>query len=413
MRREVVLLGIETQVGCPGLDGFMELDQFIATLAHAEPYYPNVLRRGKGTNSLHGGLEWVDAGFLDSISESFLQRFEAVGRDISEKLHRYVGLRRIRQIEPRSWLEIVLNVLDSRGELIWEIHTDEQPHGGMYEPQGLIPVIANISYMTDPDDEAGEFDDAEPGDQPDVEELAGQKRHGFSEGQGFEDPYEAFDFDPTELRIDLDPDQIDPADSHALADLLDESAIPDEEVDAEELLDVGLSYMDINRFEEATETFERAARFADDDLIEQEAWTNKGTAHAELEEWDPAIGAFREAIHIDEESEHAATAHTNLAHALWEFGKTEAPLEHAERAVEIDERFAEGWYNRAFFLNERGLAEQALDSIENAIRLGYRNADVLEEKSRALEALGEYETAAEIEEEAEELREQAEEELLQ
>jgi len=237
--------------------------------------------------------------------------------------------------------------------------------------------------------------------------------HEFSEGQGYEDPYEGFDFDPAELTVDLDPDQIDPADSHVLAGLLDEAAIPDDEVDAEELLDVGLSYMRINRFEEATEAFERVARFADDDGIEQEAWTNKGAAHAELEEYDAAIGAFREAIHIDDESEHAATAHTNLANALWEFGKSEEPLEHAERAIEIDARFAEAWHNRAFFLNERGLFEQALDSIENAIRLGFRNADVLEEKRRALEGLGEQEDAAAVEAEIEEFRERAEEELLQ
>jgi tetratricopeptide (TPR) repeat protein len=237
--------------------------------------------------------------------------------------------------------------------------------------------------------------------------------HEFAEGQGHEDPYEGFDFDPAELTVDLDPDQIDPADSHALAGLLDEAAIPDDEVDAEELLDVGLSYMRINRFEEATEAFERVARFADDDRIEQEAWTNKGAAHAELEEYDAAIGAFREAIHIDDESEHAATAHTNLANALWEFGKSEEPLEHAERAVEIDDRFAEAWYNRAFFLNERGLFEQALDSIQNAIRLGFRNADVLEEKANALEGLGKHEDAAAVEAEVEELRERAEQDLLQ
>ena len=179
---------------------------------------------------------------------------------------------------------------------------------------------------------------------PRNDETSETRDHGFSEGQGFEDPYEGFDFDPAELRVDLDPDRIDPADSHALADLLDEAAIPDDEVDAEALVEVGLSYMDIQRFEEATEAFERAARFADDESIEQEAWTNKGAAHAELEEYDAAIGAFREAIHIDEDSEHAATAHTNLANALWEFGKDDAALEHAERAIEKDERFAEAWY---------------------------------------------------------------------
>ncbi|MFB6087410.1 MAG: tetratricopeptide repeat protein, partial [Haloarculaceae archaeon] len=218
--------------------------------------------------------------------------------------------------------------------------------------------------------------------------------HEFSEGQGFSEPYEGFDIDPPEL--DVDPDKVDPVDSRALADMLDQRNVAADEVDAEKLLEVGLSYMGINRYEQAADTFERVASFADDDRIAQEAWTNKGAAHAELEEYDAAIGAFREALDIDDESEHAATAETNLANALWESGRSEQALEHAERAVEIDTRFAEGWYNRGFFLLERGLAEDAKNAFDNAIRLGFRNADILEEKARALEELGEYDRAEEV-----------------
>ena len=232
----------------------------------------------------------------------------------------------------------------------------------------------------------------------------------FSEGQGFEDPYDEFDLDPPEL--DVDPDKVDPIDSRALTDMLDERNLASEEVDAEELLDVALSYMQINRFEQAADAFERVAQFAEDDRIEQEAWTNKGAAHAELEEYDMAIGAYKEAIDIDDSSEHAATAETNLAYALWEFGRTEEALEHAERAVEIDERFAEAWYNRGFFLLERGLAEDALNAFDNAIRLGERNTRILEEKARALEEMGEFDRAEEIAQEAEEMREEAEADLV-
>ena len=236
--------------------------------------------------------------------------------------------------------------------------------------------------------------------------------HNFSEDDRFDDPYEGFDLDPPEL--DVDPDKVDPVDSRVVADLLDGEQIADDEVDVEQLIDVGLNYMRINRFEQAADTFERAAQFApDDSKLEQEAWTNKGAAHAELEEWDAAIGDYREAIRIDEDSEHAATAETNLAYALWESGRSEQALEHAERAVEIDERFAEAWFNRGFFLLERGLAEDALNSLENAIRLGLRNSEVLDEKARALEELGQYDDAEEIAEEAEELREEAEQELIQ
>jgi len=234
--------------------------------------------------------------------------------------------------------------------------------------------------------------------------------HEFSEGEGFDEPYEPFDLDPPEL--DADPGTVDPVDSRAVADLLDERQVTADQVDAERLLEVGVEYVSINRFEEATDALERAARFADDDRIAQEAWVNKGAAHAELEEYDAAEGAYREAIAVDEDGEHAATAHTNLAYVLWESGRSEQALEHAERAVEIDERFPQGWYNRGFFLLERGLAEDAVEAFDNAVRLGHRTPGVLEEKARALEELGEYDQAEEVAEEAEELRERAEQELV-
>jgi len=235
--------------------------------------------------------------------------------------------------------------------------------------------------------------------------------HSFSEGQGFDEPYDAFDIDPPELEVDTD--QVDPVDSRVVADTLDGEQIPAEAVDADSLLDVGLDYMRINRHEQAIDTFERAARYADADHVAQEAWVNKGVAHAELEEYDAAIGAYREALDIDADSEHAATAETNLAYALWEFGRTEEALEHAERAVELDPRFGQAWYNRGFFLNERGLAEDALNCFDNAIRLGFKNVDLLEEKAIALEQLGEDERAEEVAQEAEQLREEHEERLVE
>lgn len=236
--------------------------------------------------------------------------------------------------------------------------------------------------------------------------------HRFSEGQGFSESYEEFDLEPPELRVDTD--KVDPVDSRVLTDLLDEHNVSREDIDVESLIDVGLNYMEINRHEQATETFERAARFADEDSPEtQEAWANKGVAHAELTEYDEAIGAYREALRIDGQSEHAAVAETNLAYALWETGQTEQALEHAERAVEIDNRFPHAWYNRGFFLLERGLAEEAVNCFDNAMRLGLRNADLLEEKARAHEELGEDDLAEDFAEEAEELRAESEQQLLE
>ena len=233
--------------------------------------------------------------------------------------------------------------------------------------------------------------------------------HPFSEGEGFGDPYEGFDLEP---EFSVDPEKVDPVDSRVLADLLDRNQLSSGDVNVESLIDVGLSYISINRYEQATETLERAARFASEDAAEQEAWVNKGVAHAELEEYDAAIGSYREALRIDERSEHAASAETNLAYALFEAGRTEQALDHAERAVEIDPRLPHAWYNRGFFTLERGLAEDAVEYFDNALRLGYRSVEIYEEKARTLERLGRDDEAEEVAERAEQVRQETEQQLL-
>ncbi|WP_232703386.1 tetratricopeptide repeat protein [Halobacterium wangiae] len=235
--------------------------------------------------------------------------------------------------------------------------------------------------------------------------------HEFSEGQGFDDPYEGFDLDPPELEVD--PSQVDPVDTRVVTDTLDERVTQNDDVDADELVDVGLSYLGINRHEQAVDAFERAARFTDDEDLEQEAWVNKGIAHGQLEEWDDAVGAHREALFVAEDGDFEAEAHTNLAYALWELGEDEQAYDHAEKAVRANERLPQAWYNLGFIENESARHEQALDALDNAIRLGFQQADVYEEKTRALEALGRDEEAQQVAEHAEELREAKERDLVQ
>lgn len=245
----------------------------------------------------------------------------------------------------------------------------------------------------------------------DGDESEPRDDHRFSEAQGFDDPYEGFDLDPPELEVD--PDEVDPVDSRVLADLLDEHHVADDEVDVDSLIDVGLSYMGINRFEQAADAFERAARFAPDGSgSAQEAWVNKGVAHAEMEEWDAAISAHQEALFVDEDGAFAAEAETNLAYALWMFGEDEEAFQHAESAVTTDERLPQAWYNLGFIEAERGLHEDALDCLEKAEQLGFRSVELFEEKARVLEALDREDAAQEAAERAEDLRERREDELV-
>jgi Flp pilus assembly protein TadD len=223
-----------------------------------------------------------------------------------------------------------------------------------------------------------------------------RRRHAFSAGQGFGSPYAGFDLEVG----DEDPFRIDPTDAHALADLLDPENYLPADVDAEALLEVGLSYLAIEQYEQAVDTLARVCWFTpEDSRLAMEAWVNRGVAYAQLGEYDEAAGAAREALRIDGERgpddgsvsrfpDLAAIAEVNLAYALWESGDSSRPLSHAERAVELDPRLADAWRDLGFYYNERGLYGFAREALERARSLGLRGVDLNEELARALDELG-------------------------
>ena len=379
------------------LDGVGEGRERRLALADADPHHPDVVAVGNDPEAAETDGERVDVDAPDGGAEGVAG---VVRVGVAEELQRQVCVGGVGPAERVGQVRL------ERGqrvtERVGERDGDEQAHS---RPE----VTGRLVRGAVGDRTAGAGDARlSPGDGG-TSNMTDDEPHEFSAGEGFEETdYDAFTLDPD---MALDPDEVG-LDSRVLTDILDGRQTPGENVDAAELLDVGLSYVGIQRFEEATETLERAARFAEDDLLAQEAWVNAGVAHAELEEYDEAIGAYREALRIDEDSEHAASAETNLAYALWEFGHTEEALEHAERAVELDPRFAQAWYNRGFFLAERGLYEEAVDALDNAVRLGMRSAEVHEERSRALDELGEREAAEEAQTRADELREERERSLV-
>jgi tetratricopeptide (TPR) repeat protein len=230
------------------------------------------------------------------------------------------------------------------------------------------------------------------------ESMTHARKHRFSSGPGFGDPYAGFTL---ELDGDGDSRRVDPTDSHALADLLDPDGYAPEEVDPDALLEVGLGYLAIEEYESAIDAFARVAWFAPESPAAVEAWVNRGVAHAQLGEYDEAAGAHREALSLDPDPGVAAVAETNLAYALWESGDSSNPLEHAERAVELDPRLADAWYNLGVLYNERGLSEDAVEALSRAERLGSDRTLVRGELDLARDRLGEFDEAEVVPEGAE------------
>ena len=220
--------------------------------------------------------------------------------------------------------------------------------------------------------------------------MTNTRKHRFSAGGGFGDPYAGFSIDAD---TDGDPFRIDPADSHALADLLAPENYVPADVDADALLDVGLGYLAVEQYESAVDAFARVAWFAPATTAATEAWVNRGVAHGRLGEYDEAVGAYLEALSLDPAPDVAAVAETNLAYALWASGDSSRPLEHAERAVELDPRLAEAWFNLGFLYNERGLSEAAVRALERAERLGFERRAAGDEIDLARDRLAEREGA--------------------
>jgi Tfp pilus assembly protein PilF len=396
--REVVFLGLEAVLLDElHLNGLVQPREFGAAVADAEPHHGDIVETREHAEPAEFRVERLDAALVDRAPQGIREFVLAGVLNLAEELHRHVGLAGVHEVQALGVGEFGLQVRYVVGEPVGEVDTDEQPHTGRSRCVALNLPAALDACMTD-------REEPEPPEAPDD--------HEFSEGQGFDEPYDGFDLDPPELSVD-DPSSVDPVDSRVVSDSLDERVVQNDDVDADELIDVGLSYLGINRHEQAADAFERAARFTDDEDIEQEAWVNKGIAHGQMEEWDEAVGAHREALFVAEDGDFEAEAHTNLAYALWEFSEDEQAYEHAEEAVRKNDRLPQAWYNLGFIENERSRHEQALDALNNAVRLGFQQADVYEEKQRALEALGRDEEAQKVAEQAEDIREAQERDLVE
>ena len=75
-----------------------------------------------------------------------------------------------------------------------------------------------------------------------------------------------------------------------------------------------------------------------------------GNAHYSKGEFSRAVDGFSAVVRARPES---SVAHSNLANALGELGRTEEALQHAREAVDLQPEYAPGWSNLALCLSRR------------------------------------------------------------
>ena len=146
------------------------------------------------------------------------------------------------------------------------------------------------------------------------------------------------------------------------------------------------------------ELFSKAIEL-DPDYAEAYAWKSRvitytfiaGLNNSIKETIDPALALARKAIELDE---LLPMAHANLGWALRWNQKFEEAIVEANKAVELDANFADGYLWQSMILSPAGRGQEALASIEKGIRINpYYSVTYIFALGYANLTLGQYEKA--------------------
>jgi tetratricopeptide (TPR) repeat protein len=104
-----------------------------------------------------------------------------------------------------------------------------------------------------------------------------------------------------------------------------------------------------------------------------DAWFQRGTAQLSLEQWQPALDAFREAVRIDP---NHALAYAWIGNVLSHLGDHEGALRAYDRAIELKPGIARVVSNRAQAQAKLGLLAEARRSHDEAVSLDPSDAAI-------------------------------------
>jgi len=138
----------------------------------------------------------------------------------------------------------------------------------------------------------------------------------------------------------------------------------------------------------------RMAIGCEEDAIEL---NNKGTALVNLERYEDALEAYEKAIEIKPDY---LSALNNKGTALRNLGKNEDALEAYEKAIDIKPDFFNAWINKGNTLDNLERYEDALEAFEKATKIKPNDYSAWINKGNTLISLGIYEDALEALEKA-------------
>jgi tetratricopeptide (TPR) repeat protein len=150
---------------------------------------------------------------------------------------------------------------------------------------------------------------------------------------------------------------------------------------------LGGSYLDLKRYQDAMESLNQAIRI-NPGLTE--AYANLGLVYERLGRWQEAIENYKQAISI---KPNWAEAHCRLGAAYGKISSYQDALEMYKRAVEIDPALAEAHNGFGAAYLDLGRYQDALESCKHAIRIKPDYADAYYNLGQAFLGLGRYDEA--------------------
>ena len=151
----------------------------------------------------------------------------------------------------------------------------------------------------------------------------------------------------------------------------------------------GITFQDLNRFEESLIAYDRAIR-----LIEHGGfYYRKGLALLKLQRYEEALSAFEQAICLNPNDKNTFVYYIEKGAALLDLGRYEEALEACERALTLNPDCGHAHFSKGVLLRKLDRIEEALVAYEQAIQLDPHSTDAYLGKGECLYHLKDYEAS--------------------
>jgi tetratricopeptide (TPR) repeat protein len=126
---------------------------------------------------------------------------------------------------------------------------------------------------------------------------------------------------------------------------------------------LGVAYSNLNRYDDAIKAYRQALRI---DPEYANAWVNLGVTYSNLNRYDDAIEAFRQALRIDPKD---AGAWVNLGVAYRNLNRYDDAIEAYRQALRIDPKDAGAWVNLGVAYRNLNRYDDAIEAYRQALRI--------------------------------------------